>query len=204
MGDGRWRCHSASPCQPPRRCLDSGMARMTAAERREQLISIASEEFAHRGFHGTSMEAIARRADVAQPYVFQLFGSKRDLFRRVIAGCYEQLITSFGVAAEGLRGTDALVAMGGCYRTLLTDRKFLLLQLQGFAACDDPEIQATVRSGFGAMWQTITDLSGADSARVKRFVSIGMLLNDAAAMDLDGLDEDWAVSCVAPVPRELL
>lgn len=182
----------------------TGMARMTAAERRQQLIGFASEEFAHRGYHGTSMETIAHRADVAQPYIFQLFGTKRDLFRHVIAGCYEQLIASFESAAEGLSGTDALVAMGGCYRTLLADRTFLLLQLHGFAACDDPEIQATVRTGFGAMWQTIARLSGADGERVKRFIAIGMLLNDAAAMDLGSYGEDWAAECVALVSRHQL
>ena len=54
--------------------------RVPAAERREELIAAAVHEFAHGGLHGTPVERIARRVGVAQPYVFSLFPSKRDLF----------------------------------------------------------------------------------------------------------------------------
>ena len=54
--------------------------RVPAAERREELIAAAVHEFAHGGLHGTPVERIARRVGVAQPYVFSLFPSKRELF----------------------------------------------------------------------------------------------------------------------------
>ena len=62
-----------APTKPARR-------RVPAAERREELIAAAVHEFAHGGLHGTPVERIARRVGVAQPYVFSLFPSKRDLF----------------------------------------------------------------------------------------------------------------------------
>jgi AcrR family transcriptional regulator len=34
-------------------------------------------EFAAHGYEGSSTEEIARRAGIAQPYVFRLFGTKR-------------------------------------------------------------------------------------------------------------------------------
>jgi Bacterial regulatory proteins, tetR family len=37
-------------------------------------------EFARSGLHGTPVDRIARRVGVAHPYVFSLFGSKRELF----------------------------------------------------------------------------------------------------------------------------
>ena len=37
-------------------------------------------EFAKTGYAGTSTEAIASRSGVSQPYLFQLFGTKKDLF----------------------------------------------------------------------------------------------------------------------------
>jgi AcrR family transcriptional regulator len=53
--------------------------RVPAAERREELIAAAVHEFAHGGLHGTPVGRIARRVGVAQPYVFPLFGSNRDV-----------------------------------------------------------------------------------------------------------------------------
>ena len=54
--------------------------RLTADERRTDVIAAASKEFAVRGYAGTSTQAIAERAGVSQPYLFQLFGTKKGLF----------------------------------------------------------------------------------------------------------------------------
>lgn len=64
---------------------------MTGVERRAQILSIAAEEFAVGGLHGTSTETIARRADITQTYVFRLFGTKKNLFIQVIEAAFEQL-----------------------------------------------------------------------------------------------------------------
>ncbi len=58
--------------------------RMTAAERREQLIEIARGLFAHRGFDGTSIEEIAARAEVSKPVVYEHFGGKEGLYAVVV------------------------------------------------------------------------------------------------------------------------
>ena len=49
--------------------------RMTADERRDAIVAAGVEEFAAGGLVGASTEAIAKRAGVSQPYVFQLFGT---------------------------------------------------------------------------------------------------------------------------------
>ena len=41
------------------------------------------------GLHGTPVDRIARRVGVAQPYVFSLFGSKRELFLAAVERCFE-------------------------------------------------------------------------------------------------------------------
>jgi AcrR family transcriptional regulator len=58
--------------------------RMTAAERREQLIDIARGLFAERGFDGTSIEEIAARAGVSKPVVYEHFGGKEGLYAVVV------------------------------------------------------------------------------------------------------------------------
>ncbi|WP_338036274.1 TetR/AcrR family transcriptional regulator [Nocardioides daejeonensis] len=61
-----------------------GRSRMTAAERREQLIEIARHLFAERGFDGTAVEEIANRAEVSKPVVYEHFGGKEGLYAVVV------------------------------------------------------------------------------------------------------------------------
>jgi AcrR family transcriptional regulator len=58
--------------------------RMTAAERREQLIAIARGLFAEKGFDATSVEEIAARAEVSKPVVYEHFGGKEGLYAVVV------------------------------------------------------------------------------------------------------------------------
>ncbi|MFC6162845.1 TetR/AcrR family transcriptional regulator [Kribbella sp. NPDC058693] len=65
----------------PRR---SGRIRMTSAERREQLITIARGLFAQKGYEATSVEEIAHRAEVSKPVVYEHFGGKEGLYAVVV------------------------------------------------------------------------------------------------------------------------
>ena len=96
-------------------------------------------------------------------------------------------------AAAGERtGQEALSRMGAKYNEMLADRTSLLLQLQGFAACGDPEVRDAVRASFGRMWQMVADTTGLDPVTVKAFLAFGMLLNNGAALQVAELDEPWA------------
>ncbi len=57
---------------------------MSAAERREQLLAIARQLFAERGFDATSIEEIAARAKVSKPVVYGHFGGKEGLYAVVV------------------------------------------------------------------------------------------------------------------------
>ena len=78
--------------------------RQTAEARREDLLAAAVEEFARAGFHGASTDAIARRAGISQPYLFRLFGSKKDLYLASVRRCFRRTLEVMQEAAEGLRG----------------------------------------------------------------------------------------------------
>ena len=105
--------------------------RVPAAERRDALIDAAIEEFALGGLHGTPVDRIARRVGVAQPYVFSLFPTKRDLFIAAVERGFEMVSDLFtesaaefkranaGVAYE--RG-DILAALGDSYIELLASQ----------------------------------------------------------------------------------
>src|ERR671937_2794917 len=112
--------------------------RKTKDERREEILDAALQEFAERGLYGASTEDIARRAGISQPYVFRLFGTKKELFKAVVARCFRETLELFQRAAEGKRGRPALEAMGRAYREeLLPDKTRLRAQMQAYAACDD-------------------------------------------------------------------
>src|ERR1700722_8110791 len=113
--------------------------RKTKDARREEILDAAMLEFAERGFHGASTEDIARGAGISQPYVFRLFGTKKELFRAVVSRCFRETLEMFQRAAEGHRGAEALEAMGQAYvNQLQTDSVRLRAQMQAYAACDDP------------------------------------------------------------------
>jgi AcrR family transcriptional regulator len=168
--------------------------RVPASERRDALIDAAIHEFAHAGLHGTPVDRIARRVGVAQPYVFSLFGSKRELFIAAVERCFDLTIELFTKAAEEYDPATVLtpewegkpgvmMAMAQVYvESLQTDRDLLMLQLQAYAACDDEIIRDHVRDAYAKLINAVASLSQADSEQVDEFFRYGMSLNVAAAM----------------------
>ncbi len=165
--------------------------RMSASQRRESVLEAAVIEFAARGLEGTSTEDVARRAGISQPYLFRLFPTKKALFLALIDRCFRRVEETFTAAAEGRAGEEALTAMGDAYGQLLADRTLLLLQLQSYAACEDPEIRAVTRAGFKELWLLTERVTGMPTDQIVPFFAMGMLLNVAAAMDLPSVDEHW-------------
>ncbi len=181
--------------------MSAATVRMTKDERREAIVEAALQEFAIGGLNGTPVEDIARRVGVSQPYLFQLFGTKKDLFIAALRlGFMRTLRTFMNAAATVPADADApivLTAMGLAYRDLLTDRTLLLAQMQAYAACDDPEVREVVREEYGKIYRFVERASGAPPEAVRAFFAEGMLMNVAAAMDLPSLDAGWAQACVA-------
>jgi AcrR family transcriptional regulator len=167
--------------------------RKTKEERREDILDAALEVFADYGFAGTSTEEIAARAGISQPYVFRLFGTKKELFKATVARCLRETLETFQRAAEGKRGEEALHAIGDVYvNELIADRTRLKAQLEAYTACDDPEICEVVRNGFGDLVAYVERVSGLPPADVSRFFATGMLINVMAAMKLSESNEAWA------------
>ena len=149
-------------------------------------------EFAERGFEGASTEAIARRAGISQPYLFRLFGTKKELFKASVARCQREVLELFQRAAEGKRGEEALRAIGQAYQTQLEeDRMRLRLQMRAYVACEDPEVREVVRAGYGDLVAYVRRVSDADWPTVWAFFSTGMLLNVLASMHFEERPEQW-------------
>ena len=170
--------------------------RISKEERRREIIEAATREFAVGGLHGTPVAAIAKRVGVSQPYLFQLFGTKKELFIAAVRRTFERTIGTFRTAAAAAgqdAGTEAvLTSMGLAYRQLLDDRRLLLMQMQAYAACEDEEIRDVVRDEMLRLVNFVQSASGAPEAAIREWLAYGMLMNVVAAMDLTEVDADWA------------
>jgi AcrR family transcriptional regulator len=173
----------------------AGAGRQTADERRTSILRAAMAEFAKGGYAGTSTDAIAVRAGISQPYLFRLFGTKRELFIATMDVMHARIESTFRSAAQGLSGIEALAAMGQAYQVLLGERDLLLVQLHAFAASEDEEIRKAAREGFRHLWAVVSQLTGLPDEDVVAFFAQGMLLNVMAAIDASALDESWARVC---------
>jgi AcrR family transcriptional regulator len=178
--------------------------RKSKEERREEILDAAMAVFAEKGLHAASTEEIARIAGISQPYVFRLFGTKKELYIAVVARCFRRTLELMQRAAEGKRGHDAMDAIGLAYGELLaTDRTYLRAQMQAYAACDDPDICAVAQQGYGDLVTYVERVSGEPAETVAEFFAKGMLMNVLASMNLSNPTEPWAVrlleGCKQPV-----
>lgn len=150
------------------------MRRMTASERREQILRVALGVFAAGGYIGTTTDQVARAAGVSQPYVVRLFGGKQQLFAEVYTRTSDRVIETLASVAPG---PDAKHEMGEAYVGLLADRDLLLLLLHGFASGSDPEIGRLARHTLGEVFRLYRERTGEGEDEARVFVAHGMLIN---------------------------
>jgi len=168
---------------------------MTADDRRAQILDVAVSEFADKGLYGTSTETIAQVAGVSQPYLFRLFGTKRDLFLAASELCFDRIRDTFTVAAES-SPDDRLAAMGRAYLRLVSQRRLLLMQLQTYAACADDVVRARVSRRYADLFHHVMRVSGEGEDEVRQFFAVGMLLNVTLATGTESLlNKEWLEKC---------
>jgi AcrR family transcriptional regulator len=85
--------------------LDAAVAahrhgRVPAELRREQILVLAAELFAERGFAHTSMDTLAQRAGVTKPVIYTLVGSKDELFRQCVRRAADALAEAITTAVD--------------------------------------------------------------------------------------------------------
>jgi AcrR family transcriptional regulator len=181
---------------------ETTVPRQTADERRETVLVAAGREFSRKGQHGASTDAIAKAAGISQPYLFRLFGTKKELYLATTARAMEETYQAFERASRGKTGMAALHAMGDAYTGLIEDRERLQLMLQCFAGCEDPD----VREGVRRVWRDLVELaertSGEPPEVVSTFFAKGMLLNVLNAMQLFDDPTPWGDRLIAGCARE--
>ena len=176
--------------------------RKRAEERREDILVAARAEFSEHGYEGASTDAIARLAGISQPYLFRLFGTKKDLFIAATSDCMDDVLKLFQSSAGNLRGEAALAALADVYIELIRrDPQRLHSQMQAYAACGDPDIQEATRRGFRKLVAFVEDL-GVPQEKVTGFFAMGMLLNVISMLGTPDGTEPWLVRLCGFSPKD--
>jgi AcrR family transcriptional regulator len=95
------------------RIEDFRHGRVPRAVRKHQLVELAEELFAERGYAGASMDELSRRAGVTKPVVYELFESKDGLFRACVDRAIGRLAESIAAAVRAETEPEARLRAGG-------------------------------------------------------------------------------------------
>jgi AcrR family transcriptional regulator len=95
------------------RIEDFPHGRVPRAVRRQQLVELAEELFAERGYAGASMDELSRRAGVTKPVVYELFESKDGLFRACVDRAVQRMAESIAAAVRAETDPEARLRAGG-------------------------------------------------------------------------------------------
>lgn len=160
-------------------------SRMTAEDRREDVLHAATRAFARGGYAGTSTDAVAKEAGVSQPYVVRIFGTKLALFLAVFEQACRRIDETFAkvLADRSFDPTsdDARERLGNAYTELIADSDLLHVMMHGFTAGSVPEIGALGRAGMARIFETLRGTGWSDE-EVRDFIAYGMLLNVLLSM----------------------
>jgi AcrR family transcriptional regulator len=161
--------------------------RLSAEQRRAQLLEAAVVEFAENGYHGSRTADIAARAGVSQPYVYALFPDKRTLFLACHDWTTQRIKEALEKASADCAEDENLEqVLDRAYQEMCAGRPHqVLFQVQAHAAATaDPAIRAPVRQRFIELIELSERLNDAPRELVLRHVARALLGNVGLALDL--------------------
>ena len=102
-----------------------------SADKREEVLDIASETFRVKGYDGTSINVMAREAGISKESIYRYFGSKEDLFLAVVErelAVYRQGMLETVSSFEGKSLRDALYAVADATLKVASNDRTLALR----------------------------------------------------------------------------
>lgn len=78
------------------------MPRLKAAQRREQLMEVATKLFAKNGYEATTTAAIAAMAGITEPILYRHFKSKQELFVAIVKSMSDRTMRYWRELIEGV------------------------------------------------------------------------------------------------------
>ena len=132
---------------------------MPAAERRQQLLDIALGIFAHNGYHETSMNALATKAGVTKPVLYQHFASKHELFAQLLSRTGDRLHAAIAERSAGVDTPRQRVEAGFvAFFHFFDERPAAFSVLYGSSLTVDPEFRRDARQVRDSFAEYLTRL----------------------------------------------
>ncbi len=175
--------------------------RLSAPERRKQLLAVAVGEFGVRGYHITTMNQLAEAAGVTKPVLYQHFPSKRDLYLAVLGDVGERLRKAIADATGRASSPHAQVESGfSAYFGFFANEPAAFQVLFGDAARNDDEFAAVSHRVETELADTIAELmtigtdadADADDRTLLAFGIVGLAEGSSRYWVARGLDIDPA------------
>lgn len=131
------------------------LSRLRAPERRSQLLAVATQLFAERGFDATTTAAIAAAAGVSEPILYRHFRSKQDLFVDIVSEVtrttqahWSRQTSTINDPAEAFR----LIALEWPKHMRACAHQYQVIQ-NALVSSKDPTVVAQLREHYSQMEQ---------------------------------------------------
>lgn len=167
--------------------------RVSIELRREQILAAALKEFSHKGLHGGSTVTIAKDVEISHPNLFRVFSTKKELFVGVLEQTFARIDRELLAAGEKAESAP-LRSMADAWGVLMENRDLMLILLQGYAACEDPDIRDVMHRWTRETFERVEALPAVTTDAAHDFLASGMLYMVAASMGLPARAEGdaWA------------
>lgn len=174
--------------------------RLPAALRRRQLLDVAIDVFAQRGFHRTSMTDVALGAGVTKPVLYQHFSSKRALYLEVLGDVGLRLRQAIEKATSDAPSPREQVERGlEAYFVFVAEEQAAFTLLFGSGTRRDEEFAAQATQVERSIAQSV--------AGMLEVAGLGEAEREVLAFAIVGLAEGsarhWIASGLAPSEAEL-
>ncbi|MBR8745245.1 TetR/AcrR family transcriptional regulator [Nocardiopsis sp. MG754419] len=163
--------------------------RVGIERRRERILAAAIGEFGDKGFHGGSTVTIARDVAFPHPNLFRAYSTKKGLFLAALERTFATIERETLLREEEAED-DRLEAMAHGWGVLLENRDAMPILLQGYTACEDPDVRGLMHGWRQEVFERAEAIPGVGSGPAHDFFAAGMPCLVTASMDLHGRVED--------------
>jgi AcrR family transcriptional regulator len=176
--------------------------RLPADQRRRQLLDVARDVFAERGFHATAMDEVALAAGVTKPVLYQHFPSKRALYIELLEDTGAQLLNNLEQATGGAGTGRARVEEGfGAYFHFVVSNRNSFRLLFGASMRNDPEFARVVEGVIAAAVEAISTLIDIPATPEQRMVLANALVGMAEGVSRRAVHDPAAEDDAARLAR---